>query len=377
MPAPAQSFSVTTDSADRVRREVELCLARVTRPAGAMVFVSGRLAEGAGAVADAIAPALGGVPALVVSGAAALSDAGEFENQSAATGLAWAGGRPEVLVAPGGDAEDVAQSLAQQLSDRIARRPAPTVAFLRPDGFSPQALEPLSAARGLSHLFGAGSTGPVAAIDAEGRVHSGGGVAMVLRGLSSPSVRASPACRLLMPLRRITETRGSMVTKIEAEAALDVLTAVGNELSGQPLLFAVLAPEQTPESERPELIIRGVQGVDPVRRGLMISDEVEEGMHIAFGIRDAVAARSDMERTVREMHRGLAGAVPRFALYLSCAGRGSSLYGAPDVDGSLIRTRFAGLPMAGMQSSFEIAPYQERPTLQLYTGVLALFSAPS
>ena len=377
MPAPAHSFSTVTDSPERVARELSLTLGRVGRASGALVFVSGRLAEGAGAVADAVAPVLGGVPALVVSGAAVLNEDGELENQSAASGLVWAGGRPEVLVGSGGDAEAVAESLASQLVDRMARRPAPAAVFIRPDGFSPHAREPLARGRGLGQVFGAGSTGPVAAIDAEGKVHSGGGVAIVLRGLTSPAVRSSPACRLLMPLRRITETRGSMVTRIEGEAALDVLTAIGNEVSGQPLVLAVLAPEEREGEERPELVIRGVQGVDPVRRGLMISDEVDEGMRIAFGIRDPGAARSDLERTVREMHRGLAGGVPRFALYLNCAGRGSSLYPSPDVDIGIIRTRFAGVPFAGMQSSFEIAPHRERPTLHLYTGVLALFSAPS
>ena len=102
MPAPAHSFSTVTDSPERVARELSLTLGRVGRASGALVFVSGRLAEGAGAVADAVAPVLGGVPALVVSGAAVLNEDGELENQSAASGLVWAGGRPEVLVGSGG-----------------------------------------------------------------------------------------------------------------------------------------------------------------------------------------------------------------------------------------------------------------------------------
>jgi hypothetical protein len=35
------------------------------------------------------------------------------------------------------------------------------------------------------------------------------------------------------------------------------------------------------------------------------------------------------------------------------------------------------LPFAGMASSFEIAPHFGRPTMQLYTGVFALFTSPS
>ena len=62
---------------------------------------------------------------------------------------------------------------------------------------------------------------------------------------------------------------------------------------------------------------------------------------------------------------------------MSCAGRGNGLYGAPDVDVRLLRSRFPEVPVAGLHSSFEIAPSGGRPALQLYTGVVGLFAAPS
>jgi small ligand-binding sensory domain FIST len=77
------------------------------------------------------------------------------------------------------------------------------------------------------------------------------------------------------------------------------------------------------------------------------------------------------------MHRETAGAQPAFGIYVSCAGRGASLYGAQDVDVRVIKHRFPELPLAGMHSSFEIAPHAGAPTLQLYTGVFALFTRPS
>ena len=45
MPAPAHSFSTVTDSPERVARELSLTLGRVGRASGALVFVSGRLAD--------------------------------------------------------------------------------------------------------------------------------------------------------------------------------------------------------------------------------------------------------------------------------------------------------------------------------------------
>jgi small ligand-binding sensory domain FIST len=345
-----------------------------------LVFASGGLAARFGALAEAVAQTATGVPLLVATGAGVLTEKSEVEDRAAAALMLWAGGRTEALAIDGQSAEDIAEGLSHLVADR-AGKTAPTVmTFVRPEGFGPQALEPLAEARGATHLFGGGIAGAeqVATVDADGRLTMTAAGALVVRGLSPPVIRASPACRLLGPLRRISETRGAMVVSIESEPALDVLSAVGQDLPDQPLVFAVLASEPDPrEGGRPEIVIRGIQGVDPVRRALVVSDEVREGMRIAFAVRDPVAARSDLETVARDAERALAGAAPRFGVYVNCAGRGSGLYGAPDVDTRILRTRFAEVPIAGMMSSFEIAPHAGKPTLQLYTGVLALFTAPS
>jgi small ligand-binding sensory domain FIST len=145
-------------------------------------------------------------------------------------------------------------------------------------------------------------------------------------------------------------------------------------------LLLVLADEpdlRSGETGRPALVVRGIQGVDPDRRAIVVSDELREGMRVAFAVRDGRAAREDFEAMTRELEREIAGAAPRFGVYLNCAGRGSGLYGAHDIDAKILRARFPGLPFAGMASSFEIAPHFGRPTMQLYTGVFALFTSPS
>jgi small ligand-binding sensory domain FIST len=195
-----------------------------------------------------------------------------------------------------------------------------------------------------------------------------------------------------MPLKVISKTRGSMVLEIEGAPALEVLSSVAENLEDQPLVFVALAPpvahgaaygEHTPEGrgdrppERPEVLIRAVQGVDPVRRGLLVSDEVRPGMRLAFAVRDAKAAREDLQTAVRELLREANGAAPRFGIYINCAGRGSSLYGQRDVDLKILKARLGELPLAGMQSSFEVSEVGGKPALQLYTGVLSVFTAPS
>jgi small ligand-binding sensory domain FIST len=195
-----------------------------------------------------------------------------------------------------------------------------------------------------------------------------------------------------MPLKFISKTRGSMVLEIEGAPALDVLSSVAENLEDQPLIFVALAPAIAPEStvvdpalehrvgwapERPEVLLRAVQGVDPVRRGLVVSDEVKPGMRLAFAVRDSKAAREDLQTAVRELLQEAHGAAPRFGIYLNCAGRGSSLYGQRDVDLKILKSRLGEMPLAGMQSSFEVSEVGGKPALQLYTGVIGLFTAPS
>lgn len=382
MPASAQSFAVKAQSPARVARALEAALSSVRRASGGLVFVSGELAAALGDVAADAARTAAGVPLLVVSGAGVLSERGEVEQQSAAAGIVWSGGEVEVLSVDAPAPDDLGEALARQLGDRAARKNPPVLIFVKPEGFSPGVLEPLAQGRGPHQVFGAGAVGEpgLFAVDAEARVNTGGAIAMLLHGMSPPVIRSSPACRLLAPLARITETRGSMVVSIEHEPALDRLTSVGQELSDQPLIFAVLAEEEgagATHGGRPDVLVRGVQGVDPVRRSLLVSDEVREGMRIAFAVRDGAAARADLEAVTRDLAREIAGAAPRFGLYVNCAGRGSGLYGSYDVDTRILRSRFDKTPLAGMQSSFEIAPHAGKPALQLYTGVVALFTAPS
>ena len=388
----AQSFSFAGADPEKAARALALAARRVTKPSGAMVFAAGALGEKLVELSRAVAQAMPGIPVCLAAGAGVVSERGEVEGQSAATGIVWSGGVAKPFAVSGHNAEAVGSQLSEAIrpSDSAGRNVTALV-FARPNGLAPHVLEPLGELR-RTRVLGAGTVGeaPVLAIGADGKVTLGPAGGMVLTGLTTPLVRASAACRLLMPLKVISKTRGSMVLEIEGAPALEVLSSVANNLEDQPLVFVALAPP-APEStrdptldrgsdrppERPEVLIRAVQGVDPVRRGLMVSDEVRPGMRLAFAVRDAKAAREDLTSAVRDLLREANGAAPRFGIYLNCAGRGSSLYGQRDVDLKILKARLGELPLAGMQSSFEVSEVGGKPSLQLYTGVFGLFTAPS
>jgi small ligand-binding sensory domain FIST len=390
----ACSFAHTGEDPEKAAKACAQAARRVTRPSGAMIFAAGVLGERLVELGRAVAQAVPGLPMCLAAGAGVVSERGEVEGQSAATGMIWSGGTARPFSVAGNNAEAVGTQLTEAIRNGESNgRSTTALVFARPNGVVPHVLEPLAELR-RTRVLGAGTVGdsPVLAIMTDGKLSPGSAGGIVLSGLTAPLVRASAACRLLMPLKVISKTRGSMVLEIEGAPALEVLSSVADNLEDQPLVFVALAPPVGHEGarideslerkndrppERPEVLIRAVQGVDPVRRGLLVSDEVRPGMRLAFAVRDAKAAREDLTTAVRDLLREANGAAPRFGIYLNCAGRGSALYGQRDVDLKILKARLGELPLAGMQSSFEVSEVGGKPALQLYTGVLGVFTAPS
>lgn len=370
----AQSFEVRSSNPERVVAAFAAAQADVPRSAAGIVFMSGALLDRQESVGRLLSAKRLGIPVLLVGGSGVLSERGELEAESAATGLVWSGGTAEIGVI---DASNRDEGLCEGLDGFLAGRGGRTAAalFIPPGGFTPRAVQLLAQRHFGVPIFGGGALGEpgVIAVGAGGELVTGPAVAMAVRDFGVPRVRSSHGCRLLGPLLPITSARGSLVLELAGEPALDVLTRLGQGLQGQPLVFTVLGRD-TGEA-RPELLVRGVQGIDPAARGLIVSEEAREGMAMTFGVRDGRVAREDLERLARELYRDTAGALPLCALYVSCAGRGQGLHGRPNVETRILRERFGNIPIAGVQSAFEIAPHGDTQSLQLYSGVVTLFTA--
>ena len=380
MRATATSLLVRGESPARLVSSLHEAAAAFAsgRPAGGLVLAAGGMASKLEAIAEALGRAGLGFPVLVASGSGVLTERGEVEGESAAVALLWVGGAADAWVVSAREAE-LCLALSRELGTRNpAGRSETALLFVRPNGVQPHTIEALHGLKG-TRVIGAGTLADsdVFAVASTGAVSKGAGGALTLRGLPLPQVAASPACKLLMPLREISEMRGPMVLSIAGEPALEVLSTVAHALVDQPLVFVALATERGVDGVRPPLLLRAVQGVDPSRHGLLVSEEVREGMLLAFAVRDASAARADFELRMRELARDSAGAAPRFGICLNCAGRGVSLYKNPGTDLRMLKARFGDIPWVGMFSSFEIAPHGGQPALQLYTGVVGLFTSPS
>ncbi len=377
----ARSFSVSVPAPEALARSLSAVRADVSAPAAGLLFASGALARETGTIASIVHKVWRGVTTVIVPSAGVVTERGEIEGAAAVSGLLWKGGRvTPVVLGEAGSPSALREALAPVFGGGVGTRASTVMLFARSD-FSAETLDGLKSAAPHVCLFGAGSVGgsPVV-VTAAGETMSGRAAGLAIEGFAQPLVESSPACKLLTPLHTVDEMSGGLVLKLDGREALDVLSSclsesrsAGERHEPQPVIFAALAD---PADDR--FVMRPVRGIDVERRGVMVAPEVRIGSRMGFAIRDAASARAGLEASARSLSQKALGAAPRFAIYLTCAGRGKSLYGAPDVEARILRQRFGDLPIAGMHSAFELAPWGPGETkLALFTAVLALFRAPS
>jgi hypothetical protein len=165
----AHSFSFAGEDPEKAARAFAQAARRVTRPSGAVVFAAGALGERLVELGRAVAQVTPGLPVCLAAGAGVVSERGEVEGQSAATGIVWSGGSAEAFSVSGHHAE----ALGSRLSEAIRKsetngRSATALVFARPNGLAPHVLEPLSELR-RTRVIGAGTVGeaPVVTISAD------------------------------------------------------------------------------------------------------------------------------------------------------------------------------------------------------------------
>lgn len=377
MGVAAASFEVKGGAVSTVAAAVTRTIQTVNKPSCLLVFCAGKHSQRMMELGQRLHAAYPELPKVLLSGSGVLSERGELDAQDATTGVCWGGG--VVGFRAFTDAEQLLNSGLIPLVEPLGPRYSPAAMFVRSETFKHDLLQtPAKSTSLLPPVFGAGTHGEPGLVccDAEG-VRQVAALVLQVRGGAPARVQTAHSCRLLSEPLPITRCEGSMVYELGGETALSVLERLGGKLSGRPLLFTVLFQDSPGEETPSNWLVRGIQGIDPARRALMISHEIKTGMRMTFAIKDSRAAREDLERRCRQATLDLQGSVPRFGLYFNCSGRGRNLHATSGVDARVLKERFPDVPFAGFNSAFEIAPFADAPAFQIYTGVLALFASPS
>ena len=272
----------------------------------------------------------------------------------------------------------------------------------------------LSSSRTKAVQFAVAGNGNIKGQGAASGVFSGGLSGVAFGERVNLVSRVTQGCLPVSKAHRLSAAEHNVVLSLDGEPALDVLLrdlGVSLDLPEQALMAVratlvglVHSPSGGAADDAvvvnrsghfgSDVMVRHIIGLDPARRGVAISDQLEAGMQLAFCHRNAQAAKADLVRVCSEIREELepeelpmqalaaltaieAQAAPQpapgivGAIYVSCSGRGGPHFGGPSAELQIVRRALGDVPLVGFFAGGEIA----RNHLYGYTGVLTVFTA--
>jgi small ligand-binding sensory domain FIST len=255
------------------------------------------------------------------------------------------------------------------------------------------------------HLFGGLASGREPPVTIADRVLQGG-LSGVVFAADVPLVsRVTQGCHPLPGSRRrkITASEDNLIGMLDEERAFDALlrdagivenvAALNSDeqarealtqlklLGRRGLLFVGIEPEPAKSSRerrlRDDYLVRPVVAIDPSGGAVAVGTPVECGQTVRFCTRDEAAARKDLTRICAEIRdhlheqsekrrRPLAA---KGAVYVSCVGRGTYMFGEQSEELRLIAQQLGDVPLVGFYANGEISGR----SLYGFTGVLTVF----
>ena len=259
------------------------------------------------------------------------------------------------------------------------------------------------------YLFGGISNGRGKAVQIADRVLSGGLSGVVFSSDVRLVSRVSQGVHRLPAASRhkVTRAADNVIIELDGRRAFDVLledagireratlqisanggvredfTKVRQQLQslGRQGLFVGIEPgaaggyrERTP---REDYVVRHVIALDPSKGVVAVAAQVAEEQVASFCTRDEPAARKDLIRICAEIRDHLhdqsekdgAPAQAKGAVYVSCLGRGSHMFGESNEELGLIERQLGDVPLVGFYANGEIGGQN----LYGFTGVLTVF----
>jgi small ligand-binding sensory domain FIST len=219
--------------------------------------------------------------------------------------------------------------------------------------------------------------------------------------------RLTQGCTPLSGVHTVTEAEHNLVLSLDGQPALDVMlhhlaVTLDDPERAIDMVRATLVGLTTDAHTNPllktghlgqDVMVRGIIGLDPQRRGIAVGQRVAVGTRLVFCQRNPTAARADLMRIGTEIREELephdmslevALARPAMtevlpaldasriagAVYISCMGRGGAHFGEAHAELLTLRRALGDVPLVGFFADGEIA-YNR---LYGYSGVLTVFS---
>jgi small ligand-binding sensory domain FIST len=214
----------------------------------------------------------------------------------------------------------------------------------------------------------------------DGEVHTGGAVAVRLRGaevLPCVSQGAGP----VGPEMTVTSAEANVIGQLAGKPAMERLGEViaslpedERELAASGVLIGLVIDENRPEYERGDFLVRPIIGADRESGAIAIGEQVRVGQTVRLHVRDAASADEDLREALRVQAQALGSNGAAGALLFTCNGRGSHMFEVPDHDAGAIEDAL-DVPTAGFFCAGEIGPVGGRNFLHGFTATMAVFPA--
>lgn len=208
--------------------------------------------------------------------------------------------------------------------------------------------------------------------------------------------------------RVVTQANGNLIFELDGRSALEVLledagivekvaalsavegareTRAQLQALGRRGLFVGIEPEEgagyRERTPRADYLVRHVIALDPAKGIVAVAAAVNAGQRVSFCMRDEAAARKDLVRICSEIRDHIGEqrreqsldardgdrVEPRGAVYVSCLGRGSHMFGEQHEELRVIRQQLGDVPLVGFYANGEIGGQN----LYGFTGVLTVF----
>ncbi|MEO1133783.1 MAG: FIST N-terminal domain-containing protein [Cyanobacteria bacterium J06639_1] len=380
--APASSGTSDTSTESTGGKDADL----------AILFVSAAFASEYARVLPLLRDMLSVNVLLGCSGGSIVGGSREIENEPAiALSLAQL---PGVELHPFHiDAEDLpdldASPTAWEDAIGVPQRSQPHFIVL-PDGFSSRINDLLQgmdftypSATKIGGLASGGNGPEQNALFLNDQLYRFGTIGVGMSGNIAVDSLVAQGCRPIGEPLRVTKAERNVMVTLDDRPPLEVLQDILRDLSPEDrelartsLFVGLLMDEFKSKAERGDFLIRNILGLDPNTGVVAIGDRIRPGQTVQFHLRDARTSEDDLrwvlsryrDRQSEQISDGVAGAV-----MFSCLGRGSYLYGRPDVDSSIFRELAGQIPLGGFFCNGEIGPVGGTTFLHGYTSVFGLF----
>lgn len=185
-------------------------------------------------------------------------------------------------------------------------------------------------------------------------------------------------CRAVGKPGVVTRNMEHIILEIDQQPVMEYLAEMNKRLSPPDrkltrtsMLLGVKRESDPFQEAEEEYVMRNLLGVDFNTGGLIVGDPMTVGQRVQFHVREAQAARQNLEQAVM----GLAPKADRVrgGLLFSCIGRGSQLFGRPHYEIQRIQKELGQAPVAGFFGNGEIMRLNGQTQLYGYSACCGVF----